>query len=183
MMGGGFPSPDYFPWESISAEAMVPHAYPISTDSERSSASMLGWLWNLFQPSIPTKTLTVPKYQVDPKKPQLATALQYGTALGLPALQAFLVEFTKTVFQPPNPKTEIFIHAGSTDAWTKCLQNFCNPGEIIITEEWTYTSALAAALPYGVKPVGIPMDGQGMRADALEDVLANWDADVRGAAR
>lgn len=182
MMAGGLPPPDYFPFDSLSAEALVPNTYS-ATFNDESSPSVLGWLWNLFGSSVPTKTMTVPKYRHDLSKPQLSTALQYGTAQGLPALQAFITEFTKSVYQPLNAKTEILVHAGNTDAWTKCVQTFCNPGEMFITEDWTYVSALAAAKPFGVEPIGIAMDGEGMRADVLEEVLANWDTEARGALR
>lgn len=46
-------------------------------------------------------------------------------------------------------------------------------------------SALVAARPYGVRPTGAPMDGDGMHVDvdALEETHMNWNAEVRGAAR
>jgi aromatic amino acid aminotransferase I len=140
-------------------------------------------VWKLFGSSPPTKTMVVPKYDADPDAIQLSTTLQYSTAAGHPTLQNFVHEFSKTMFQPLNPNTQTFIHAGNTDAWTKCVGTFCNPGEIILTEEWAYVSALKAAEPHGVKSVGVPMDGEGMRADALEEILANWDVKARGAAR
>ena len=54
---------------------------------------------------------------------------------------------------------------------------------MILTEEWTYPSALASAKPYGVLPVPIKIDGEGMRADDLRRVLAEWDEEERGAKR
>lgn len=57
---------------------------------------------------------------------------------------------------------------------------FCNPGDGILASEWTYPSAMASALPFGVTPVAIAMDGQGMRSDDLRKVLSEWDVEARG---
>lgn len=59
----------------------------------------------------------------------------------------------------------------------------CNPGEMILTEDWTYPSALASARPWGVKAAPVKMDGEGMRADDLRKVLTEWDEKARGAPR
>lgn len=59
----------------------------------------------------------------------------------------------------------------------------CNPGEMIITEEWTYPSALASARPWGVHAAPIKMDHEGMRSDDLRKVLSEWDESARGAPR
>ena len=63
------------------------------------------------------------------------------------------------------------------------MQTLCNPGEMFLTEEWTYPSALASAQPYGVMPVPVKIDGEGMRADDLRKVLSVWDEKERGAKR
>ena len=53
----------------------------------------------------------------------------------------------------------------------------------MLTEDWAYVSALVACVPFGVKPVGVGMDGGGMRADLLEGMLENWDEGKRGGPR
>ena len=65
----------------------------------------------------------------------------------------------------------------------KAMSTFLNPGELFITEEWTYPSALATAQPLGVSPVPVAMDGEGMRSDALKELLAGWDENKMGAKR
>ena len=64
--------------------------------------------------------------------------------------------------------------------WGRAITTLCNPGELFITEDWTYPSALANSQPYGILPVGVPMDDQGMRPDALRKLLAEWDEVARG---
>lgn len=68
-------------------------------------------------------------------------------------------------------------------SWSKAIMTFCNPGDVFLTEEWTYPSALATARPYGVQPIPVKIDGEGMRSDDLRKVLAEWDEEVRGAKR
>ena len=67
--------------------------------------------------------------------------------------------------------------------WSRCIDLLCNPGEMYITEDWTYSSALASSLPHGLRPVGVPMDDQGIRPDELRKVLEEWDEAARGAKR
>ena len=43
------------------------------------------------------------------------------------------------------------------------------PGDIILTEELTYSGTLSIYKRLGAQLVGIPMDEHGMRIDALEN--------------
>lgn len=47
------------------------------------------------------------------------------------------------------------------------------PGDVIVTEELTYSGTIGAYKRLGAELVGVPLDEQGMRVDALADVLAN----------
>ena len=128
--------------------------------------------------SIPKYTNTTPEEAVS-----LEVALQYGTAQGVVPLQKFMREFTARIYQPQYSDFTTLVHAGNTDAWGKALQTLCNPGEMFVTEEWTYPSALASARPYGVLPVAIKIDNEGMRSDDLRRILSEWDEEARGAKR
>ncbi|KAM0789987.1 hypothetical protein ACM66B_005319 [Microbotryomycetes sp. NB124-2] len=171
MFAGGLPSPEYFPYESISAQVLAPNAY-------KTTESSFSWLWSLFS-SRPTTQFTIPKYEHDakPDSIQLSTALQYGTSAGLPKLGAFLREFTEKVYRPGYANWDIILNAGSTDAWGKIIELLLEPGDGILCEGYTYPSALATAWPHVFKPVPLPMDGAGMTAEGLEHVLANWNED------
>ncbi len=46
------------------------------------------------------------------------------------------------------------------------------PGDVIVTEELTYSGTIGAYKRLGAELVGVPLDEQGMRVDALADVLA-----------
>lgn len=130
-----------------------------------------------------TTPLHIPKYPADKDEINLAVALQYGTAQGIPQLQKFIKEFTAKVYQPAYKDWANLVQTGNTDAWSRAFQTLCNPGELFLTEEWTYPSALASALPFNVKPVSVAMDKEGLRGDDLRKVLSEWDEVARGAKR
>lgn len=71
--------------------------------------------------------------------------------------------------------------SGSTSAWDSALRVFCERGDFILMEEYTFSSALETVLPLGVKAVPVPMDEQGLLPDSLDEILTNWDETARGA--
>ncbi|KAM5534779.1 hypothetical protein V8D89_011495 [Ganoderma adspersum] len=182
-LAGGMPSQAYFPFASISGDALVPESFSTSTSNSEGSVS---WLWKLFGGSSrkeKTAPITVPKYPANSGDINLAQALQYGTATGLPQLREFINDFAEKVYQPAYSDWTTLVHTGNTDGWSKCVNLLCNPNEMFITEDWTYPSALAGSLPYGHRPVGVSMDDQGMRPDELRKLLVEWDEVARGAKR
>ncbi|KAH9174516.1 PLP-dependent transferase [Lactarius sanguifluus] len=66
-------------------------------------------------------------------------------------------------------------YVGRHVRWSRIARLLLNPGDTLLVEEWTYPSAMATALPIDVGWHGVPMDNQGMRADALREILAGWD--------
>ena len=64
--------------------------------------------------------------------------------------------------------------------WDRIAKMLLNPGDTLLVEEWTYPAALASARPIGVRWKAVPMDNQGMRPDALREILAAWDVEVDG---
>ncbi|KAJ7744473.1 pyridoxal phosphate-dependent transferase [Mycena maculata] len=180
-LAGGLPSPAYFPYSDISANVLIPNSFPVSPTQESSS---FAWLWKLFgADKEKTVSLTIPKYPVRPEDLNLAAALQYGMAGGIPQLQKIVKEFSDKVFQPAYENYVTMLHAGNTDAWNKSVITLCNPGEGVLVSKWTYPSAMAAMQPYGIKPIPVDIDAQGMRSDALRTVLTEWDETAHGMPR
>lgn len=167
-----------------SSAALIPDSFSLEPTQQESS---LSWVWKLFGSGSrkeKTTAITIPKYASDPtNEVNLATALQYGTAQGIIPLQKFLKEFASKVYQPAYSDFTTLVHTGNTDGWSRAVLTLCNAGEMLITEEWTYPSAVAASAPYGIHPVAIAMDAEGMRADDLHKTLAEWDETSRGAPR
>lgn len=182
-LAGGMPSPVYFPVASLSAETLAFDSF--ATTPSVSSESNVSWFWRLFSKGERTEHMTIPKYSTSSPQDSvsLEIALQYGTAQGLVPLQNFIRTFTSRIYKPQYSDVAILIHAGNTDGFGRAIQTLCNPGEMFLTEEWTYPSALASAKPHGVNPVSVKIDGEGMRSDDLRKVLSEWNESLRGAPR
>src|SRR5436190_1255971 len=58
---------------------------------------------------------------------------------------------------------------------------FCERGDYILTEEYSFSTALETAAPMGVSACAVRMDEQGLLPGSLNELLTNWDAAVRGA--
>jgi aromatic amino acid aminotransferase I len=56
---------------------------------------------------------------------------------------------------------------------------FCTRGDYMLTEEYTYATAVETAHPLGIRVAGVKADTEGMLATDLDDLLSTWDAAVR----
>ncbi|KAH9055318.1 PLP-dependent transferase, partial [Lactarius vividus] len=190
VLSGGLPSPDYFPFTSLSADILPIDAFPLTVPRTASptstSSSAFGWLWRIFGGGAGRRDGTTTRIEV-PREPRpddggvnLAAALQYGPATGLPYLQKFMREFTERVYAPAYENWTTLVHTGNTDGWSRIAKLLLNPGDTLLVEEWTYPSALASTRPIDIRWHGVPVDNQGMRADALREILAGWDVEKSG---
>lgn len=69
------PDPAYFPFASLTAETLVPDAFPRTKPVQ---PSLFSWFWNIFGASTEKTTrFTLPKYPEHQDDVNLATALQY----------------------------------------------------------------------------------------------------------
>ncbi|KAJ1308692.1 hypothetical protein OPQ81_004383 [Rhizoctonia solani] len=171
-LAGGIPHPSLFPYETMSAEVLPPTAFSVGD-----SGGILPWLWSAFKNKKSKTQITIPKYanpEDGPSAIQLSTALQYSMVAGLPAFVDFVRNFTLKVFQPACSDFRVLANSGNTDGWAKACALLCQPGEFILTEDWTYPGALLAAWPSGVRPYPIPMDSLGMIPGDLERILSEW---------
>lgn len=152
---GGLPSSEYFPFQELAFE--VPTAPEFSPS----------------QTTIPRSR----KHDVADGKSafDLSIALNYGQSMGPPQLMRYITEHTEIVHAPPYSDWEICLTQGSTSAFDIVLRMFCERGDALLTEEYSFSSAIETALPMGLIPVGIKMDGKGLCATDLEHVLNNWD--------
>ncbi|CAK40361.1 uncharacterized protein An09g05080 [Aspergillus niger] len=125
------------------------------------------------------------------KKIDLTTALQYGTAEGLPVMADFVRQFTRNHLHPNVPYAGgpgTLLTCGATDGFSKAIETFTNPWdprrdwisqrEGILCEEFVYMNAIQTVKPRGLNIVPVAIDAQGMLAHGkggLADVLENWD--------
>lgn len=66
---------------------------------------------------------------------------------------------------------EIALTSGSMQALQLITEAFVNPGDVIITEEFTYSGSLGVFRNRGARLEGVPLDEHGMRMEALEATL------------
>ena len=161
FLGGGLPLADYFPWEKVIAYSPQP---PFEDGIGA-------------QPSVTGKTVVseVHKHNVEKFDIPLARSLQYGAASGDAQLVDFIKEHTEMVHKVPYKDWDLVLTIGNTQAWDACIRTFCDPGDSILVEEYTFPSAMEGARSLGVNFVPIKMDAHGIIPSALDELLANWD--------
>lgn len=164
-LGGGLPCPDYFPIEQIDIKVpTVPH---FSEEETRKSGTVL----------------TSGKHDVSEGKSvyDLSIALNYGLGSGSAQLVRFVTEHTEIVNNPPYADWHCALSVGSTSATEQAYRMFCERGDYIMSEEYTFASAVETATPLGLKVVGIKMDDQGLLPESMDSILSSWDVQARGA--
>ena len=99
-----------------------------------------------------------------------AQALQYGTTEGYIPLREMIARHSARYGIEITPDN-ILVTSGSQQALDLLGKIFINRGDRILVEAPTYLGALQAWNAYGAEYVSVPMDEDGMMADALEEAL------------
>ncbi|KIY03362.1 uncharacterized protein Z520_00053 [Fonsecaea multimorphosa CBS 102226] len=162
---GGLPSSDYFPFEELSAKV------PVSPEFSEAETHESG------------QVFSTGKHDARQGKSllDLSIALNYGQSMGPGALVRFLTEHTEIVHNPPYSDWDVCMTTGSTSALEMAFRMFTERGHYVITEEYTFSSAIETVAPLGCKMLGIKMDADGMLPDDLDHVLSAWDENARRA--
>ncbi|KAJ4304883.1 hypothetical protein N0V90_000411 [Kalmusia sp. IMI 367209] len=105
----------------------------------------------------------------------LSVALNYGYAGGSPQLLRFITEHVQLIHNPPYDDWESCLTCGTTSALDILLRIFCNWGDWIITEQYTYSGAKDAFKGHGLQIMGVEMDEAGLLPTDLDKKLQNWD--------
>ncbi|KAI5287434.1 Aromatic/aminoadipate aminotransferase 1 [Ascosphaera aggregata] len=111
----------------------------------------------------------------------LNVVLNYGHAFGTPPLVRFVTEHTEIIHDPPYSNWSCTLTVGSTSSWDTTMRLFCERGDYILFEEFTFSSAREAAIPMGLHQLAVKMDEQGPLPEVLDEILTNWDAKAKGA--
>jgi len=154
---GGLPSSEYFPFEELSVQVTMPAADFSAREGMSVARSR--------------------KFDIAEGKSEydLSVALNYAQSMGPAQLMRFMTEHTEIVHAPPYSDWDICFTQGSTSALDIVLRMFCARGDTVITEEYSFSSAIETARPMGLELVGIKMDGKGMCPKDLDFVLSNWE--------
>ncbi|KAB5579918.1 pyridoxal phosphate-dependent transferase [Coniochaeta sp. 2T2.1] len=173
-LGGGLPCAENFPFESISMK--VPSVDHFSEAETLASGD----------------TVSMGKYDVSAQKDlphgggaeyDLSIALNYGQATGSAQMMRWVTEHTELVCDPPYANWRSCLTVGSTGALEQALRMFLDKerGDCMLTEEYSFSTALETVAPLGCKVFGIKMDEQGLLPGSMDEILSNWDAGARGA--
>ncbi len=100
-----------------------------------------------------------------------AGLLQYGADEGDEGFRASLATFLSARYAMPVTPAELVVSAGASQALDLVCTRFTRPGDTIFVEEPTYFLALDVFRDHGLRVVGIPIDEDGIRVDALQDAL------------
>jgi len=101
-----------------------------------------------------------------------ARTLQYTPTQGLASSREAIAKLvTATQGARPDPAGTL-VTSGGIEALSLVSRVFLEPGDSVVVEAPTYLGALMAFDGSGVELLGVPMDGEGMRVDELERLLA-----------
>ncbi|KAI0102322.1 aromatic amino acid aminotransferase-like protein [Hypoxylon sp. NC0597] len=165
-LGGGLPSASNFPIDSLSMRVAAP---PSFTGDETLEAHM-------------------GKYDVLRNENggvyDLSIAMNYGQSIGSAQLLRWVTEHTELVHRGlPYADWRCALTIGSTGALEQALRMFCDRarGDAVLTEEYSFSTALETAAPLGIKVFGVRMDEQGLLPESMDEILSTWDEKARGA--
>ncbi|KAF4628817.1 hypothetical protein G7Y89_g9336 [Cudoniella acicularis] len=163
-LGGGLPCAEYFPIEELTVKVPSPPHFSEQETKESGTVLKAG------------------KYDVSGGHSayDLSIALNYGLGTGSAQMIRFVTEHTEIVCNPPYGDWQCALTVGSTHALDQTFRIFCERGDYVLSEEYTFASAVETALPLGIKFVGIKMDAEGLLAEDMDELLTNWDAQARG---
>jgi aromatic amino acid aminotransferase I len=166
-LGGGLPSSQVFPFSELSMK--VP-AVPNFSEEETLHTA---------------QTVHIGKYDARDRGGiyDLSIALNYGQANGSAQMTRFVTEHTEIVFKPPYADWQSCQTIGSTGALEQAVRMFCDKarGDSVLTEDFSFSTALETIEPLGIKVVGSRIDDQGLVPEAMDELLTKWDEAARGA--
>ena len=110
----------------------------------------------------------------------LEIALNYGLGAGSPQMLRFVTEHVELVHRPPYQDWHCSLTIGNSSALEIAFRLLTEPGQCILMEEFTFSSAVETARPMGLHVVGIKMDGEGLLPAHMDEVLSGWDERARG---
>lgn len=155
-LGPGRPTAGYFPWERLAIETMEPTGLIPSAQK------------SVVAPLIQSISKSDDEYN-------LSLAMDYGNAVGSPHLLRFITEHVEIVHDPPYANWGTCLTAGATSAMEIVYRIFCNRGDNILMEEYTYPGTLEGAKALGLKIHGVHIDAKGASAEHLSHILSTWE--------
>ncbi|RMJ20272.1 hypothetical protein CDV36_000028 [Fusarium kuroshium] len=166
-LGGGLPSSEYFPWDELQFK--VPQAGQFSEKDMHEHGVLL----------------KAGKHDQAREESgfDIATAFNYGQGHGSAQLLRWIAEHTEIVHDPPYSDWACTMTLGSTSSLDFGFRMLTQPGDYIVSEEYTFSTAVESGMPMGIKVAGVKMDEEGLLPDSLDDILTNWDPEKHDGAK
>lgn len=176
------------PWQiQPIPEAVSGSPWPIWQENlrERGIDSKRTWLLELFENSQPADLISFSSGVSDPLsypvdefrkviqrviREDRIDALDYGTFQGYAPLRCTISQILASQGIQTSAEN-ILITSGSQQALALVTQFLLKPGDVILVENPTYSSALGLFAKLDLKIVGIPIDENGMDVEKLEQLL------------
>lgn len=166
-LGGGLPSSEVFPIAELGLK--IPQA-PYFSEADTKTRG---------------QDVRIGKYDVRDGDAEydLSIALNYGQSTGSAQMIRFLTEHTEIVCRPPYADWRVCQTIGSTGSLEQALRMFCDKdrGDSVLTEDFSFSTALETIAPLGIKAFGCECDDQGLIPESMDEMLSNWDESARGA--
>ncbi|KUJ09038.1 aromatic aminotransferase Aro8 [Mollisia scopiformis] len=153
-LGIGRPIDDFYPWESIALKESFTLPQSSHTIGLNPNVNTIAKRQGLFN---------------------LSTGLNYSHSVGQQPLLRFITEHVEIIHNPPYRDWSVCLTCGSTSALEIALRMFCNRGNAVLTEEYTYPGFISSTQLLGVQTVGIRMDDNGLIPEELARTLRTWD--------
>lgn len=98
---------------------------------------------------------------------------EHGPTAGHYPLREYLAGFMNERDVQAGPEN-IIILSGSQQGLDLATKVFLEPGDTVVVEEHTYMGAIQVFSAAGARILSVPVDGEGLRVDVLEQVLSRY---------
>ncbi|NLD19283.1 MAG: PLP-dependent aminotransferase family protein [Clostridiales bacterium] len=119
--------------------------------------------------TFPSEELADIAYDILKNNPVLS--LQYSVTEGYEPLKKKVRQMLKDSEGIDAPQDQVMILSGAQQCMDLCSKILINPGDTIIVEEPSFIGSLNAFRSFEPNMVGVPMDEDGMRMDALRKAI------------
>jgi DNA-binding transcriptional MocR family regulator len=100
-----------------------------------------------------------------------ATYLAYGAEQGEARFRASLARFLSAHYRSAVTPEHLLVTAGTSQGLDLICTLYAKPGDTIFVEEPSYFLALRIFADHHLNVIGLPVDGEGLMIDALEEAL------------
>ncbi|GKT90218.1 aromatic amino acid aminotransferase 1 [Colletotrichum tofieldiae] len=143
-LGGGLPLSEFFPFETLSFT-------PTFAPSNKNSDTTIGYESCALRQESTTSKMGRSVYDI-------SVALNYRQGSGSPQLLRWITEHTEIVHDPPYRDWQCTMAIGNTSALDMALRMLTRAGDYVLSDNYTFATAVETALSMGVKFSGIDMD-------------------------